>query len=79
MDEGLKRYILRRGVGYATDLLERQFACQHHLLEARLSQKGDLLRRTVVHLRAGMQCDRREVKPCQSQVLHDERVHARVV
>ena len=65
-----------RGGMDGADVGQREFACQHHLLEARTGQEGHLLGRAVVHLRRGVQGDGRQVEPQQAHVLHDERVGA---
>ena len=68
----------RIGTGsmYFGNLIERQLSCQHHLTETGIRQKLDLLHRTVVHLRTGMQRDRRQIELCNSHILNNQRIHS---
>ena len=72
--EHLERDI-RTGFMHPAYVLQRQLTRQHYLTETDISQETDFLRRTVVHLRTGVQGDGRQIKLQQPHVLHDERIH----
>ena len=65
--------------GDGRDLLQIQLARQHQLGEAGLVEKLGPRQGADVGLGAGMQLDRRDVQFQHAQVLHDQRIHARVV
>ena len=57
------------------DFVKAQLTGEHHLAESGFGKKLHLLRRAVVHLRAGMQGDRRQVQLCDAHILYDKRIH----
>ena len=61
------------------NLFQSQFASQHHLTESRLRQEAHFLRRAVIHLRAGMKRNGRQVEAGNAHILHDERIYADAV
>ena len=61
------------------NLFQRQFACEHHLTETGLSQKLHFLRRTVIHLRTGMQRNGRKLQAGNPHILHDQCIHTGTV
>ncbi|MNF88061.1 hypothetical protein D3C84_705460 [compost metagenome] len=70
-----KEFQLHLGLGAdGTDLLEGEFACQHHLGEAHVLQKLHLFRRAVVGLGAGVQRYGGQIQGQQPHVLHDKRI-----
>ena len=73
--EGRLLYFCSNGV----DLLQRQFARQHHLRNSRILQKARLGRCADIGLRTGMQLNGRHVDFEQAHVLDDECIHTRVI
>ena len=67
---------LRAGLVDAGDVVQREFARQHHLAEACFAQETHFLHRPVVHLRAGVQGDGGQVEAGDAHVLYDECVYA---
>ena len=61
------------------NLFQCQFACEHHLTETGLSQKLHFLRRTVIHLRTGMQRNGRKLQTGNPHILHDQCIHTGTV
>ena len=61
------------------DFFQRQFARQDHLTESCFMEKLHLLNGTVVHLRTGMQGDRREVQHGDAHILHDEGIYPNAI
>ena len=64
---------------YLADLPQRKFTRQHHLAEARIGQKSHFLCRTVIHLRARMQRNGRQLQTGDSHILHNKRIHSDTV
>ena len=67
------------GIGNLADFLQVQLARQHQLGEAGLVEKLGPLKGADVGLGAGVQLDRRDIQLHHAHVLHDQRIHARVV
>lgn len=77
MDKGLEG---KRCSGmYASNLLQRQFACKHNLRIPCRFKEPCALRRAVVHLSRGMQGYRRQVESQECKVLGDEGIDTSIV
>ena len=78
MDKCFKRHVGHLPV-YLTYLCKGKFTGQHRLLEPQFTQVTHLLRRAIIHLRAGMQGYGRQVHLQQSKVLHYQGIHSGMV
>ena len=78
MHKHLQRCLRQRLMNFG-DFFKRQFACKHHLRKARLREELHLLHRAIVHLRAGMKGNGRQVHASDGHVLHNQRIHTSLV
>ena len=79
MNKKFERHVGIHCGTHLRDLLQREFARQHQLREARFTQELRLRHGANVALRRRMQRNRRNVQLQNTHVLHDQRVNARVV
>ena len=61
------------------NLAQRKFARKNHLLESRTIEKIDLFGRTIIHLRARVQGNGRNIHARNSHILNNKSIHTRIV
>ena len=66
---------IRTGCMNLCNFIQRQLTGQHHLTETSLSQEFYFLRSAVVHLRTGMQRNRRKIQTGNPHILHNQGIH----
>ena len=79
MHEKFERHVEVHHCAHLRDLLQREFACEYQLREARITEKLCFCHGANVALRRCMQRNRRNVQLQNAHVLHDQRIDACVV